>query len=214
LTLFTRLRRRLPEDVAFLWARADDRASELFPEEVAVIRKAVLKRRREFSTGRVLARRGLEQLGLPPACITPAPDRTPCWPKSVVGSITHSNSVCAVAMADAGRYLGIGLDLERSEVKSSLASMILGPAEPTSYAAPEVLKIVFCAKEALYKCLFPIHAQFLAFSDIEIRLDTSTRSFEARLGGSLDGDENLASTRGLYETDASSVLGVLILPRS
>lgn len=211
--LFTRMRIRLPNDVALLWDRASDLTGKLRLRERAVVRNTGPKRRREFSTGRILARRGLEQLGLPPAAIMPAPDRSPCWPESVVGSITHSESVCAVAMASADRYRSIGLDLERSAVKGSLASMILGPTEPPGYAAPELLRIVFCAKEAVYKCLFPIHARFLAFSEVEIRLDTTARSFHARLRGSIAGNNALASTQGLYETGASGVLVALILRR-
>ena len=73
--------------------------AELFPEERACLAKAVEKRRAEFGTARVCARRALAQLGFPPMPLVPNKDRSPVWPQGVVGSITHTRGYCAVIVA-------------------------------------------------------------------------------------------------------------------
>jgi len=42
-----------------------------------------------------------------------------------------------------------------------------------------VPRLVFCVKEAVYKCLFPITRAFLGFEDVSVELDEGT--FRARL---------------------------------
>lgn len=56
----------LPNAVAGSEAFDDLPDAVLFPEEAAVISRAVEERRREFRTVRLCARRALRDLGLPP----------------------------------------------------------------------------------------------------------------------------------------------------
>src|SRR5437763_335927 len=80
---------------------------QLYPEERACIARAVPKRRAEFATGRVCARQALERLGVAVGPLLPHPDRSPAWPPGIVGSISHTDGYCAVAVAEATRALGI-----------------------------------------------------------------------------------------------------------
>src|SRR5713226_6813352 len=84
----------------------------LLTEELAVGGRAIEKRRREFATGRCLARRALEYLGFPPLPILPGPHREPRWPEGVVGSITHCLGYCAAVVAPAHMVAAIGIDAE------------------------------------------------------------------------------------------------------
>jgi 4'-phosphopantetheinyl transferase N-terminal domain len=86
--------------------------SDLFPEEREHVMRAVPKRQAEFGTARVYARRALAQLGVPPVSLHPLADRSPRWPEGVVGTITHCEAFCAVAVARAADARGIGLDAE------------------------------------------------------------------------------------------------------
>jgi 4'-phosphopantetheinyl transferase EntD len=61
----------LPDAVACSEAFDDPPDAVLFPEEEAVISRAVEKRRREFRTVRHCARRALRELGLPPVAVLP-----------------------------------------------------------------------------------------------------------------------------------------------
>ena len=75
----------LPPEVAAVEAFGDLLDIVLFPEEEAVLVRAVDKRRREFTTARACARAALATLGLPPAPIVPGLRGAPQWPPGVVG---------------------------------------------------------------------------------------------------------------------------------
>ncbi len=73
---------------------------------------AVAKRRSEYLAGRWCAREALAMLGVPglPAL---GRDRSPQWPGGTLGSITHSQGIAEVMVADAHHWLAVGLDTER-----------------------------------------------------------------------------------------------------
>src|SRR5688572_22461211 len=114
-----------PSDVVTVRATAEMYDAPLFPEEEAVVAKAVEKRRREYAAGRAAARAALAKLGIAPVPIAASDDRAPEWPHGIVGSISHTKSCCAVALARAELYAGVGLDVEGAEpLKPDLLKMI------------------------------------------------------------------------------------------
>jgi len=154
--------------------------------EATLMAKAVDKRRREYTAGRVLARRAAAQLGLGSIEVLPRGDRAPQWPTGVVGSITHTRGHVAVALARAAAFRGVGLDVEQAEpLKHRLWDMICTDddrAMLARYSEPErsrLAKIVFSAKEAAYKAQFAITEQFLGFSAMHIELDVPSERFVA-----------------------------------
>ena len=109
-------------------------ADALLPGEQAAIIHAVDKRRREFMAGRTCARRAMVALGEQAAPIPQGKDRAPIWPQGVVGSITHTDTRCAVAVARvADGFCSLGLDIE--------------PATPIN---PELLRIICVPEERAY----------------------------------------------------------------
>ncbi len=160
--------------------------SELTEGEAALMAKAVDKRRREYTAGRVLARRAAAQLGLGPIEVLPREDRSPAWPEGVVGSITHTRGHVAVALARSETVRGLGLDVEQAEpLKHRLWDMICtgeDRAMLARYSEPErsrLAKIVFSAKEAAYKAQYAITEQFLGFAAMHIDLDLAESRFVA-----------------------------------
>ena len=143
--------------------------------EQALIERAVDKRRREFAAGRLLARAMLAEARIPAGPLLPDANRVPCWPEGMVGSITHCNTLCAVAVAPAADWLGVGLDVEPAEpLEARLLPMILREAE---FARVEALpadlrpiggRLVFSIKEAVYKAIYPSCRVFLDFQQVEI----------------------------------------------
>ena len=98
---------------------------ELFADEHAHIALAVPKRRAEFGTARVCARRALTRLGVAPVSLVPTEDRAPLWPNGVVGSITHTSNCCAVVVASARAQRSLGLDIEQEKLlEPELLAMI------------------------------------------------------------------------------------------
>jgi 4'-phosphopantetheinyl transferase EntD len=159
---------------------------ELAPEEQALVARAVPERRREFAAGRACARRLLERLGFAPAPLLRANDRVPLWPRGAIGSITHSRSHCAVAVARTGRLAALGLDTELDEpLELDLWSSICTPCEleTLSRCAPDArgksARLRFSAKECAYKCLYPSTRAALEFRDVEIEFDSWRNSFRA-----------------------------------
>ncbi|HKP57747.1 MAG TPA: 4'-phosphopantetheinyl transferase superfamily protein [Polyangiales bacterium] len=157
---------------------------ELFAEEHAHIARSVPKRRAEFGTARVCARRALTRLGVAPVSLVPTDDRAPRWPNGVVGSISHTSNYCAVVVASARAYLSLGLDIEQDKsLEPEMAAMICTAHELSTLAtrSPHDAIVYFSAKEAFYKCQYPLTQRLLDFRDVELELDFARGTFQARV---------------------------------
>jgi 4'-phosphopantetheinyl transferase EntD len=161
----------------------------LFPEEEAAIANAVDKRRREFVTARGCARAALARLGLPPAPIVPGLRGAPQWPSGVVGSITHCAGYRATAVARDRDIVTIGLDAEpHDKLPDGVLKAVASPVEQSRLAALAVAspqlcwdRMLFCAKEAVYKAWFPLTHRWLGFEDAAVDFVPVNRTFSARL---------------------------------
>ena len=179
----------LPAAVAAEETFGDDPAAEIFPEEREAIGKAVVKRRQEFITGRACARAALARLGLPPAPILRGERGEPQWPAGVVGSITHCAGYRACAVAHRRDVLTIGLDAEpHGPLPGGVLTAVAGPGEQArltelAAAQPGVHwdRLLFSAKESVYKAWFPVTGQWLGFSDAAVDFSPSGGRFTARI---------------------------------
>lgn len=168
----TALTRLLPPGTGIGAARPADPAL-LHPEERAAIARAVPARQREFAGGRLAARLALARLGLPEAPIAMGADRAPIWPDGLHGSITHAAGLCLAAVSADPALAGLGIDLEPDEaLPPDLIPEILLPEERDLPA-----RLVFSAKEAVFKALYPIVGHVFGFDAVRLRLDA--RSFTA-----------------------------------
>jgi enterobactin synthetase component D / holo-[acyl-carrier protein] synthase len=179
----------LPRGVAVAAARDDIVDVSLYPEEEAIVARAVEGRRREFATGRACARAALAQLGLAPQPILSGERGAPRWPRGIVGSITHCHGYRACAVARAGDLASIGVDAEPNEpLPEGLLKDIASPGERETLRGLARLhadmhwdRLLFSAKEAVYKAWFPLTEKWLGFEDAEISIDPASASFSARL---------------------------------
>ena len=138
----------------------------IFPEEWKLVSGAVTKRQAEFCGGRICAHRAMERLGFPPTAILANPDRTPVWPAGLTGSISHTSDYCCAAVARSEVVSGIGLDVEgATPLAQNLMDRICTPSElDWLNKQPDdqrglLAKLVFCIKEAAYKCQYPLTRQ-------------------------------------------------------
>jgi 4'-phosphopantetheinyl transferase EntD len=153
----------------------------LFPEERAQLARAVEKRRAEFGTARVCARKALARLGFAPMPLVPNADRSPVWPAGVVGSITHTRGYCAVVAAMQSAVISVGVDAEQDKLLTpDLIEMICTPGERAQLSDHDAV-VYFAAKEAFYKCQYPLTQKFLGFQDVELELDLANGTFGARI---------------------------------
>jgi len=158
----------------------------LFPVEAERMAKAVAKRQREFALGRRLAREGLARLGIAPTAIPMGADRSPEWPAGVVGSITHTKTWCAAAVARADAFVGVGLDVEMAEdLAHKLWDSICTPrdlalldARPVGERA-RLAKAIFSAKESAYKAQYLVTRTYLGFMAMSVELDVDAGTFVA-----------------------------------
>jgi 4'-phosphopantetheinyl transferase EntD len=179
----------LPPEVVAVEAFEDPPDAKLFPGEERAITAAVERRRREFATGRVCAHLALEKLGRSPAAIGSGPRGEPRWPSGIVGSITHTDGYRACALASSSTIVALGIDAEphgplserfrRAVARPEELPMILALAGD----APEVHwdRLLFCAKEAVYKAWSPLTGSWLGFKDAVVSIDPDAGTFTARV---------------------------------
>jgi enterobactin synthetase component D len=155
------------------------------------LRGAVEKRQQEFLAGRWCARAALERLGVSPQGVPTGAAVAPEWPAGIVGSITHTRGYAAAAVAHAREVPGLGLDAElvMSPTRADIVRQRLAtPRElesvivETDLDAAVALTLVFSAKEALYKCLFPQAGRVFDYLDVAVdSVHTGSRTFRAML---------------------------------
>jgi 4'-phosphopantetheinyl transferase EntD len=148
-------------------------ASMLFPEEAACVERAVPKRVQEFAAGRLCARRALAEFGSGDFPIIAAKDRQPIWPAALVGSITHTTGLAAAVVAEKSLIAGVGIDCEVvGHVGTDIWPTICVPAETAWVQSlaqrmqSSAVAFIFSAKEAFYKCQYPLTGEWLDFHDL------------------------------------------------
>lgn len=179
----------LPALVASAEAFKDPPNAMLFPEEESMVARAVEKRRREFATARTCARGALAFLGVRPTPILLGERGAPQWPPGIVGSITHCAGYRAAAVARTRDIVTIGVDAEPDDVLPdgildavSLAAERARLAElAASLPGTRWDRLLFCAKEAVYKAWFPLARRWLGFEDADITINGVDGTFSARL---------------------------------
>ncbi len=160
----------------------------LTPAEREALGNAVDKRVREFTTARACARRALAALGAPADEVPAGPKGEPIWPAGVAGSITHCDGFRAAAVARTAEVVSVGIDAEpNAPLPPGLLPDVAGPDEIghlRSLAAhdPSVAwdRLLFSAKESVYKTFFPLAGRWLGFEDAELEVDPGG-TFTARL---------------------------------
>ncbi|MFE0171994.1 4'-phosphopantetheinyl transferase [Streptomyces sp. NPDC059002] len=175
--------------VTVVETRDDPADAVLFPEEAAVVANAVAKRRDEFTTVRHCARTALARIGVPPAPILPGQRGAPRWPKGVVGSMTHCAGYRAAVVARADDVVSLGIDAEPGEPLRDPDVLTL-VADETERAGLTALgaahpgtpwdRLLFSAKESVYKTWFPLTGRWLGFEEARVELDPDG-TFTARL---------------------------------
>lgn len=199
------IERLVPAVVAAASTRADLVEIDLFPEEERSLGRAVEKRQHEFLTGRACARQALAELGHAPVAIPSGERGEPLWPSGVVGSITHCRGyrACAVASAEQVRSVGIDAEVDEPLPQGVLKAVAFGReralvAEPAAGVCLD--RLLFSAKEAIYKAWFPLARRWLGFEDVEVTIDVGGGTFCAALlvPGPMVGTGPLTEFRGRW----------------
>ena len=159
----------------------------LSPAERAGREKATLKVLRQSGAVRILARQLLEQLGLPDTELPRLPNGAPKWPDGVAGSLAHDRDVAVAAVMHSDGSSFVGIDVEPAEpLPPKIMEEISTPDEQRRYDADLLQsRVLFCAKEAVYKAFNSKTGQFLGFQDVEIDLDSGKAALKGGLSMSV-----------------------------
>ena len=209
----------LPAAVATAETFTDLSHAALLPQEAAIVERASDKRRREFTVGRECARIALGKLGVAPTPILIGERGAPRWPEGIVGSITHCDGYRAAAVAYADDVAAIGLDAEPDDLlPRGVLDVISLPAERARLAAlagewPAVCwdRLLFSAKESVYKAWFPLTGRWLGFEDADVTI-TPAGTFTARLLAEPQ-QPCTASFAGRWLASGGLILTAIAVPR-
>ena len=129
-----------------------------------------LARRRASGAARILAAELLQRLGHRDApTVGRGVGGAPIWPTGTIGSIAHDETLAVVALARrGGAAVALGIDIEPAEpLPSDLAAFVLTEGERRAFAGdPLAGRMVFAAKEAVYKAINPLEGLPLEYDDI------------------------------------------------
>ena len=210
------IERILPGGVVTATAYGDPAEAALLPEEEPAVARAVDKRRREFTTVRWCARRALAGLGLPPVPIPRGDKGAPRWPDGVVGSMTHCDGYRAAAVARAADLTALGIDAEpHGPLPDGVLEAVareeeLARLDGLRRASPGVHwdRLLFSAKESVYKAWFPVTGRWLGFEDASLAFDPGG-TFRAEI---LADDAPFPAFEGRWAADDGLAVTAIAVP--
>ncbi|MDP2339723.1 MAG: 4'-phosphopantetheinyl transferase superfamily protein [Deltaproteobacteria bacterium] len=165
--LVARALREITPSRFFCGARAIGE-SPIHPGEKALYTGVDPPVRRATSTGRLLAREVLRNMGVKPAPILRGEGGAPLWPTGFSGSIAHDDEF-AVCVIGSGPDCYVGVDVEPASPlpEEVLDNVLVTAAERAVWALDLVAaRLIFCAKEAVYKTCYPVEHRFYEFDEI------------------------------------------------
>ncbi len=145
-------------------------AAALLPAEAAVFAGRIEKVRRASGAARIVARQLLGRVGHSDCAIPRGESGAPIWPTGIRGSLAHDADYAVAAVGRCRDVDALGIDVEPAEfLPCELVNLVATRSERTNLAAdPFRGRLLFVAKEAVYKAVHPLDHIFLDYHDIEI----------------------------------------------
>ncbi|WP_119255742.1 4'-phosphopantetheinyl transferase family protein [Shinella zoogloeoides] len=151
--------------------RAGDEAL-LLPEEAAALPARRLAARRSSGAARALARGLLAVEGMTSAAIGRGPAGEPLWPTGFTGSLAHDDEMAVAAVARKADIASLGIDVEPAEpLPDEIAALAVMPGDVLGGIDPRLAaRLLFSAKEAVYKATYPLDEEILGYEHIGVDL--------------------------------------------
>lgn len=146
----------------------------LLPAENASIATRDPRARAASGAGRQVAHGLLRRLG----CADPAVRRgqlgNPIWPAGIIGSIAHDDDLAVAVAARSDAMRSVGIDIEPAlPLPPGLAAIVATPRDRLGDLDPGTgSRVLFAAKEAVYKASFPLDGRVLGFEDIAVDFES------------------------------------------
>lgn len=185
------------------------------------LKNVALTRKHHYIAGRYCAIQAAKNLGFSLPVFPNAETREPIWPQGFIGSISHSKSIAISCIAEAQSFESIGIDAEemiKTTTGENIASTIASVEELNYLKELNFdfgLTLLFSAKEALYKALYPLGRKFIDFKEATLsKVDLSSMSFELRLESK---DPAYASYLGIYKGQFKlldqNIVSLILIPK-
>lgn len=198
-------------DTAMAMTSIGNYQTALIGTEIDDHREMGQARRDSFSSGRYCVRAAQAELAIPAQQIERI-ERTPIWPNGCIGSISHSASIAVAALSTS--LTGIGVDIERQ-------GRVTEKIWPKIFTAEEALwletapafcaDLMFSAKEAGYKAIYPLGQRFIGFHEARIELDMPRQQFRIKYLGSHKPNKLLDAGTGCWHRGQDHVLTIFTL---
>jgi 4'-phosphopantetheinyl transferase EntD len=161
--------------------------THLLPGEARSIPARQPAMRRASGAARWIAHRLLADLGIKNGALPRAPSGAPVWPDGTIGSLAHDDDMAVAAVATVGRILSLGIDVEPAlPLPDDIFGIVVTAADRTGAADPRLAgRILFAAKEAVYKAAYPLDREVLGYEDIAVDLDAGRATTKTGRGVSL-----------------------------
>lgn len=146
----------------------------LLGEEERSISSQRLSVRRASGAARILGRQLLSRLGYSECAIPKGETGAPVWPKGIIGSFAHNDDFAVAALARRRDVSAVGIDVEPAELlPAELYELVMTIKERRKLAEnPYLGRLIFAAKEAVYKAVAVLDGTLLDYHDIETDLVT------------------------------------------
>jgi 4'-phosphopantetheinyl transferase EntD len=164
----------------------------------------------------------MAELGLPPTAVLNGANREPLWPAGVIGSLTHCDGYRAAALARAGSVASLGIDAEpNAALPDGVLPTIARPEEIPRLERlleqfPETCwdRLLFSAKESVYKAWFPLARCWLGFEEATLDFDPGSDGFGVALHqtGPLVGGRPLTAMRGRWLVRDGLIVTSVVVP--
>lgn len=215
----------VPHSACSLCMQAIDAALQgvtLVPALPPALRGAARRRQLSFIGGRLCAERALDLKGASDAVVRQGSDGEPLWPTALRGSITHTENSAHAVVLSFEQCGGIGIDSERvGATGDEIVAMCCTPTERRTWfgsaADPLRATLLFSAKEAYYKAVYPVVRRFVDFAEVEIDAWDTARgelALHPVSGGSLVGALPRAHARYRLDSEVASCVHVVVVLHS
>ncbi|WP_280824453.1 4'-phosphopantetheinyl transferase family protein [Pseudaminobacter soli (ex Li et al. 2025)] len=153
----------------------DGDETHLLPEEARSIPTRRLEMRRASGAARWVARGLLADFRINDFAILREPSGAPVWPMGITGSLAHDDEMAVAAVAPVSQIRSLGIDVEPAEpLSDDISALVTIDADVASVAIDPRLagRLLFSAKEAVYKAVYPLDREVLGYEDIAVDLTT------------------------------------------
>lgn len=147
----------------------------LLPEEQRAVTTRDLEARRASGAARHLARDLMVELGHPAAAIGRGPFGQPLWPAGLRGSLAHDRVMAVAAIVPGPADVSLGIDVEPAEpLPDDALPLVMTAGDDLGSAGLHLAgRILFAAKEAIYKAVHPLDGVILSHDDVVVSLSAA-----------------------------------------